>query len=77
MASTTIYVRLVDENVDVWRPVTARSVAPNEYVILAGGYDPELERWAFQPGERVVGEWMEVGHGRVLAAVRLAGQSDT
>jgi hypothetical protein len=71
MNRTTIYVRLLDENVDVWRPVEARPVGENEYVILGEDPDPEVERWDFRPGQRVVCDLA----GTVLTAVRLVGPS--
>lgn len=76
MTRATIYVKLLDENVDVWRPVHARPVGQLEYVILGEGYDPEVEHWAFQPGDRVVCEVVERAEGRVITAVRRVGGAD-
>jgi len=47
-AMTTVYVELLDEGVDVWRPVVASEIAPGRY--LLEGPMPESERWAFPPG---------------------------
>jgi len=47
----TIFVKLLDEAVDVWRPVDAEHVADNKYRLL--GQIPETEVWEFQPGDVV------------------------
>ena len=54
--ATTIYVRLLDESVEVWRPVHAVEVRPHVYEILPQPYDRELELWEFDIGDRVVCE---------------------
>lgn len=48
-----IYVALLDEEVDVWRPVDALPVGPGEYRIVSHNLDPEDEHWEFQQGEVV------------------------
>jgi hypothetical protein len=50
---STIYVRLLDEGTDVWRPVEAVTVAPGVFEIAPGAVVPDDERWEFGPGERV------------------------
>jgi hypothetical protein len=70
--TTTIYVSLLDEGVQVWRPVAAEHLDGDVYRIVAQPYDRETERWAFQPGDRVVCEHVETANGRVQAAVRRA-----
>ena len=72
--STTIYVSLPDENVDTWRPVLAEHVRDNVYEIVAQPYDREVERWEFQPGDRVVCDYIDTSNGRVLAAVTEVGR---
>jgi hypothetical protein len=49
-----IYVKLLDEGIDVWRPIRARLVASNIYEILEQTYDHDIETWEFEPGEQVV-----------------------
>lgn len=52
-----IYVRLLGEGVQVYRPVPASQITSDVYVI--GGadiYDPEDEEWEFPPGTHVVVE---------------------
>ena len=46
----TIYVYLLDENVDVWRPVEAEPVGDAFRIV---GEPPDDEKWEFQPGEVV------------------------
>jgi hypothetical protein len=46
-----VYVALLDEGVEVWRPVDAEHVADDEYVL--SGPVPEGEAWEFQPGDVV------------------------
>jgi hypothetical protein len=47
----TVYVALLDEGVNVWRPVKATLVAPSVYCLC--GPVPDEEVWQFQPGETV------------------------
>jgi hypothetical protein len=51
---TTVYVRLLDEGTDVWRPVGARAL-PNGIFLLAepDGYDRQAETWEFAPHAKV------------------------
>ncbi len=46
-----IYMPLLDEGTDVWRPVEATRLVDDVYVIL--GVVPDDETWAFPPGSRV------------------------
>jgi hypothetical protein len=51
----TIYVYLLDEGVDVWRPVLAKKLGPDTHEIIGAppGDDPATEQWQFPPGTRV------------------------
>lgn len=51
MATTTIYVYMVDEGVDVWRPVQA--VRASHLGFRFTGEIPSDEVWSFRPGEVV------------------------
>ncbi len=69
----TIYVALLDEGIDVWRPVAARKVATDAYLILDQNYDREVETWQFEPGT-VVRCRKERRNGReVLIATEIGG----
>jgi hypothetical protein len=46
----TIYVALLDEGIDVWRPVEAQKLSPDTYLIVDQDYDRAIERWEFEPG---------------------------
>ena len=47
----TILVKLLDEAVDVWRPVDDEHFGGDKYRVL--GQIPETEAWEFQPGDVV------------------------
>lgn len=63
-----IFVRLPDEPVLVWRPVRAEHVAEDVYVIADQSYDRSVERWEFEPGQRVVCRLVASEDGPILAA---------
>ena len=44
-----VYVRLLDEGVDVWRPVAAEPIADGVYRLASGKPSP-AEAWEFPPG---------------------------
>ena len=46
-----IYMPLLEEAVECWRPVEAERIGADLYVVV--GAIPEGEVWAFQPGETV------------------------
>ena len=74
--TTQIYVSLLGERVDVWRPVQAEHLSGNAYRIVAQTYDREIEAWEFEPGDSGVCEHIELSNGRVLAATRRATHVD-
>jgi hypothetical protein len=55
----TVYVELLDEGVDVWRPVEAES--DGDAVVRLPDHAPEGEQWAFPPGSRVRWEQRRIG----------------
>jgi hypothetical protein len=63
-----IYVRLLGEGVDVWRPVRAEHVGGDVYRILSQPYDREIESWQFEPGDEVATALIEASDGPILAA---------
>lgn len=72
-ASTTetLYVFLVGEGVDVWRPVEAIPLGDGYYQLPANP-DPEDECWEFAGGSTVVAELRNVGGDTRLVAVAQA-----
>jgi len=68
VTSTTIFVALLDEGVDVWRPVEATIEADGVYLIVT----PELqaETWQIASGSRVRCEMRDLSDGAALVAVK-------
>jgi hypothetical protein len=49
-----VYVRLLDEGTDVWRPVRASVLPDGTFRLLEpDGYDPKTEKWEFPPSTKV------------------------
>ena len=69
-----IYIPLLNEGVDVWRPVEAEKLSDGTYLIPAN-LDPAAqgETWGFQPGSVVVCRPRKTSDATILAAVGLAG----
>jgi len=67
-----IFVSLLDEGVDVWRPVLAEQVGGTVYRICEQPYDRDTEAWQFEPGSLVVCEQVNTDDGSILAAKRRA-----
>ncbi len=67
-----IFVKLLGEGVDVWRPVRAEHLQGNVYRIIDQPYDREIENWQFEPGDDVICEMVDSSEGRILAANDLA-----
>ena len=64
-----IYVALLDEGVDVWRPVEAEHLHRDVYLIVSQPYDRETEAWQFEPGDRVRTQLIDSSDGQILAAI--------
>ena len=67
-----IYMPLLDEGVDPWRPVQAEQLHDNVYRILNKPGALDDETWQFEPGDEVLCEMIESSDGRILAATRKA-----
>ena len=49
-----VYVRLLDEGTDVWRPARATALPDGTFWLLESeGYNPNAERWEFPPSTKV------------------------
>ena len=49
-----VYVRLLDEGTDVWRPARATALPDRTFRLLEPeGYNPNAERWEFPPSTKV------------------------
>ncbi len=67
---TEIYVRLLDEGTEAYRPTTAELVGDDLFVILkTPNYETSNEKWEFVPGTQVRGEMRELEGKKVLIAI--------
>jgi hypothetical protein len=69
-----IYIQLLGEDIDVWRPVTAAREANDTYRLL--DQQPDTETWAFPPGSRVRCERRTISEASELVACSLVDQPD-
>jgi hypothetical protein len=67
---TTIYMPLLNEGVDVWRPVEAMKITDLGYMVTENARIGE--EWAFQPGHILQCEERQLSEGRHLVAVSKA-----
>ena len=66
-----IYIRLLDEGTEVFRPTRALDLGDGIYRLEAApGYDPEDENWEFVPGSDLRGEVRSFESGQHLVAIR-------
>jgi len=49
----TVYVRLLDEDIDVWRPLEATPLGDDVYLLSGPAPEPEDETWEFPYGSKV------------------------
>jgi len=71
--SVTIYVYLLDEGTDVWRPASADHIRDDIYRIT-GTPPNDTERWEFLPGEivRCKNQTLGSGETRLIAREKVA-----
>jgi hypothetical protein len=69
-ALTTIYMPLLNEGTDVWRPVEAMKITALGYMVTQP--QPAEEEWAFQPGYILRCEERQLSDGPKLVAVAKA-----
>jgi hypothetical protein len=67
----TIYVALLDEGTDVWRPVQAELCGAGHFRIVSANPDPQDERWEFPSGAVVRCERRKLSGGYCLVAAAL------
>lgn len=68
----TIMMPLLDEGVDVWRPVEAEVLPDGHYRITTENESPDVERWAFTTGQVVSCDEREFDGALQLVAVALS-----
>jgi hypothetical protein len=66
-----VYVALLDEGTNVWRPVLAHQVGPRLFRL--SGPVPADKSWQFQPGELVRCEIRRLSGGPVLVVIQSTG----
>lgn len=66
-----MYVKLLGEGVDVWRPVPAEALGRSRYRLHpTDDYDPADEAWEFLPGAAAICEPRQLSDGVYLVAIR-------
>ena len=65
----TIYVYLLNEGTDVWRPVDAEELSSNKFRIVSRNSDHDDEQWQFNAGDVVIAELRTLAGGPCLVAV--------
>lgn len=73
METNTIYVYLLDEGTDVWRPVEAQEVGNCVYKIVSVNTNPEDEEWQFKTGSIVRCRKMKLSQGERIVAFECVG----
>jgi hypothetical protein len=66
-----IFVRLLDEGVDAWRPIMAERLSTETSRILDQPYSRATETWEFSPGDEFRCEMISSSNGQILAAIQL------
>jgi hypothetical protein len=49
-----IYVLLLNESTQVWRPVEALKLGKNLFQIISPNPEPDIEKWQFIKGDKVL-----------------------
>ncbi len=74
-ALETIYMFLLDEGVDVWRPVQARHLGTDQYEIVSTNPSDSTEQWEFTTGDVVRCKLRRLSDGEELVAYELVQRS--
>jgi hypothetical protein len=70
---TTIYIRLLEEGTEVFRPTAAEPIGSQFFKVLrTANYDEEDEVWEFAPGSAVECERRQLEGAEVLVAIKHA-----
>ena len=76
--SVRIFVKLLNEGTDVWRPVEAVRIDEDVYQInRSNPYDPQDETWEFMPGTMVKCEMKNLGQGQQMVAIESISNTNT
>jgi len=71
----TIYVFLLDEGTEVWRPIQARHLGDDRFQITSINDDPDDEHWQFSTGDIVRCSRRRLSDGIRLVAYERVEQS--
>ena len=77
MTEKYIYVLLLEEGIDVWRPVRAIEVSRATFRIIESQSPESAETWQFHEGQEVVVEDRALNGYQVLVAVAASQDSDS
>jgi hypothetical protein len=77
MTEKHIYVLLLDEGIDVWRPVRAIEVRPATFKIIELESPEVGETWQFHEGQEVVVQARHLNGDEVLVAVAALQESES
>jgi len=66
----TIYIELMNEGTDCWRPVEAKDLGDGHFLIVSS--QPEDEDWQFKPGDIIECRKKQLQDGLCLVAYKLA-----
>lgn len=70
MNKSVIYIPLIDEGTEVWRPTMGEEITDMTFLVLpTPTYDPENEHWAYPPGTLVRCAYKIMSGINVLVAV--------
>jgi hypothetical protein len=70
-----IYVYLLNEGTDAWRPVEAEHLGGDQYRIESVNDDPEDQEWQFNGGDVVRCSIRQLSSGPTLVATELVAES--
>jgi hypothetical protein len=70
-----VYVKLLEEGVECWRPVEAERLTSGDYVVVGSNESDGDEIWEFSSGAVVRCEHRMLSGGPRLVAVALVGAS--
>jgi hypothetical protein len=66
---TAVYVGLIGEGTDVWRPTSAYRLTEAVYVLSNENFDTETEAWAIAPGSLITVTNQQTRAGFIPVAV--------
>ena len=69
MKTETIYISLLNEGTDVWRPVDAEMISEMVFKIPITTTVPDDEEWMFKPGDTVKCQMRKLSGGSRLIAI--------